>query len=135
MTAEGREPAGMLPASLRDRVLEASRQARAVGHSIPEVIEISPAEAFSRAADAFSGLLCALNDEHWRMTVLRGLDVQCLVGHPIGVEDDVHRCLSGDPEVADADHVESTLLTASRQAGRPPAQTRAGWPVIRYPSL
>ena len=126
MTAEGREPT-LLPAGLRERVLEASRQARAVGHSVPEVVEISPAEAFSRAADAFHRLLCALDDDAWRIPVLRGLDVQGLVGHLIGVEYDVHRCLSGDPEVADASHVESTQPAAARQAGRPAARTRADW--------
>ena len=126
MTAGRREPV-VLPAGLRERVLAASRQARVAGHPAPGVAEISPAEAFSRAADAFYGLLCALGDEHWRQPVLRGLDVQCLVGHLIGVEDDVHRCLSGDPEVAEASHVESTQPAAARQAGRPAAQSRAEW--------
>ena len=126
MTAEEREPT-LLPAGLRERVLEASRQARAVGHSVPEVMEISAAEAFSRAADAFYRLLCALGDDDWQIPVLRGLDVQGLVGHLIGVEDDVHRCLSGDPEVAAANHVESTQPAAARQAGRPAGQTRADW--------
>ena len=100
MTGGGREPV-VLPGGLRDRVLEAARQARAAGRSTPEAMEISPAEAFSRAADAFDGLLRALGDEDWRRTVLRGLDVQALVGHLIGVEEDVQRCLSGDPEVAE----------------------------------
>ena len=126
MTAEGREPT-VLPAGLRERVLAASRQARAAGRPVPEVVEISPAEAFSRAADAFYRLLCALGDDDWRITVLRGLDVQGLVGHLIGVEDDMHRCLSGDPEVADASHVESTQPAAARQAGRPAARTCADW--------
>lgn len=126
MTADGREPV-VLPAGLRDRILEASWQARAVGRPTPEAMEISAAEAFSRAADAFHGLLCALSDEDWRVTVLRGLDVQGLVGHLIGVEEDVHRCLSGDPVVADADHVESTQPAAARQAERPPARTCADW--------
>jgi uncharacterized protein (TIGR03083 family) len=126
MTAGGRDPV-VLPAGLRERVLEASRQARAAGRPAPEAAEICPAEAFSRAADALDGLLCALGGEEWRMPVLRGLDVQRLVGHLIGVEDHVQRCLSGDPEVADASHVESTQAAAARQAGRPPAQTRAEW--------
>ncbi len=126
MTAKDGEPT-VLPAGLRERVLEASRQARAVGRSFPEVTEVSPAEAFSRAADAFYGLLGALNDDDWRIPVLRGLDVQSLVGHLIGVEDDMHRCLSGDPEVAEASHVESTQPAAARQAGRPAARTRSDW--------
>jgi hypothetical protein len=116
-----------VPAGLRARVLEASRQARAAGRPVPAAPEISAAEAFSRAADAFYGLLCALSDDDWRTPVLRGLDVQGLVGHLIGVEHDMHRCLSGDPDVADAGHVGSTQATALRQAGRPPGRTRAAW--------
>lgn len=126
MTADGREPV-MLPAGLRDRVLRASWQARSAGRPVPEPPGISPAEAFSRAADAFYGLLCALSPEDWRMAAIRDLDVQGLVGHLTGVEYDVHRCLAGDPDVAEADHVESTQPAATRQAGLPPARTRAEW--------
>jgi len=116
-----------LPTALRGRVLQAARLARAAGRPYPDVVAISPAEAFSRAADAFYGLICALSDPDWERPVLRGLDVQCLVGHLIGVEDDVHRALSEDPAVAAADHVESTQPAAAGQAGRRPAQTRADW--------
>ena len=126
MTAAEQEP-GMLPGGLRDRVLAASRRARPAGRPVPEVPEISAAEAFSRAADAFYGMLCALGDDAWRLPALRGLDVQGLVGHLTGVEEDVHRCLAGDPAVAEADHIESTQACAARQAGRSPARTRAGW--------
>ncbi len=128
MTATDRDPPGpILPAGLRERVLEASRRERAAGRPVPAVPEISAVEAFSRAADAFDQVLGALDDHDWRTPVLRGLDVQGLVGHLIGVEDDVHRCLSGDPGVADASHVESTQPAAVRQAGRSPARTRADW--------
>ncbi len=126
MTAHGRA-AMALPAGLRQRVLEAARQVRAAGRPAPGATEICPAEAFSRAADALYGLMCTLGDADWRLPVLRGLDVQGLVGHLIGVEDDVHRCLCGDPGVAEANHVESTQPAAARQAGRPPAQTRSEW--------
>jgi uncharacterized protein (TIGR03083 family) len=126
MTAGEREDVAV-PPGLRDRVLSAARRARAVGAPVPGIPEISPVEAFSRAADAFHGLLCALDDEHWQLPVLRDLDAQGLVGHLIGVEEDVHRCLAGDPDVAGADHVTSTQPTAVRQAGRPPAQTRTEW--------
>ena len=37
----------------------------------------------------------------------------------------MHRCLAGDPQVARASHVGSTQAAADRQAGRPPAETRA----------
>jgi uncharacterized protein (TIGR03083 family) len=123
MTAEG----SALPAGLRERVLGASRRARAAGRPVPDVPGLPAAEAFSRAADAFHGLLGALDDADWSRPALRGLDVQGLVGHLIGVEYDVHRALAGDPAVAEADHVESTQDAADRQAGRPPAQTRAEW--------
>jgi uncharacterized protein (TIGR03083 family) len=126
MTAGERAPLAP-PADLRERVLEAARRARAAGRPVPEPAEISPAEAFRRAADALDALLGTLGDEDWRTLVPRYLDVQSLVGHLIGVEEDVHRCLAADPAVAEADHVESTQPAAGRQAGRPTAQTRAEW--------
>ena len=115
------------PAGLRERMLAASLQVRPAGQVIPEVPVISPVEAYSRAADAFYGLLCALDEPHWRLHVLRDLDVQGLVGHLVGVEDDVRRALAGDPAVAQGDHVLSTQPAAERQAGRPAAGTRADW--------
>jgi uncharacterized protein (TIGR03083 family) len=126
MTAQRHDPIPM-PADLRERVLAASRRARAAGRAVPEIREISPAEALARAADAFFGVLCALDGGGWQRPVLRDLDVQGLVGHLIGVEEDVQRCLSGDPEVAGAGHVESTQPAAARQAGRPPEATRTDW--------
>ena len=116
-----------LPDGLRDRVLAASLRARAAGRPELAAPEISPAEAFSRAADAFYGMLGVLRTEDWGRLALRGLDVQGLVGHLTGVEEDVHRCLAGDPLVAQASHVGSTQPAADRQAGRPPAETRAEW--------
>ena len=101
--------------------------AGAVGRPVPDVPEISPVEAFGRAVDALYGMLRALDDADWRRPVLRGLDVQHLIGHLTGVEEDMRRCLSGDPAVAEADHVGSTQPWATRQAGQPPASTRAEW--------
>jgi uncharacterized protein (TIGR03083 family) len=115
------------PAGLRERVLEASLRARQAGHTVPEVPRISPDEAFSRAADAFYGLLCALGEQDWRRHVLRDLDVQGLAGHLIGVEEDVQRAVSGDPVAEHKDHVTSTQPAADRQAGRAAAATRADW--------
>src|SRR5579862_3559243 len=125
MTAAEHHPA--LPAGLRDRVLAATLRARAVGRPEPAAPEISPAQAFSRAAAAFYGMLGILQSADWRKPALRGLDVQGLVGHLTGVEEDVHRALRGDPDVARASHVGSTQAAADRQAGRPTAQTRAEW--------
>ena len=126
MTAQRRDPLP-LPAGLRERVLSASLGERPAGRAVPEVPEISPVEALSRAADAFYGALCALADGDWRRPVLRDLDVQGLVGHLIGVEDDVRRSLAGDPAVAGLSHIESTQPAADREAGRAPAHTRATW--------
>jgi hypothetical protein len=125
MTSGDYAPA--LPAGLRDRVLTASLQARAAGRSEPAAPEISPAEAFRRAADAFHVTLCALRETDWTRPALRGLDVQRLAGHMTGVEEDTHRCLAGDPRVAEVSHVESTQAAADRQAGRPPDETRDEW--------
>jgi uncharacterized protein (TIGR03083 family) len=126
MTPREQEPA-VLPSALRDKVLAAAQQARPTGRTVPAVPVISPPEAFSRAADALYGLLCVLSAADWRRPVLRDLDVQGLVGHLVGVEEDTHRCLAGDPAVADAEHVESTQPAALRQAARAPAETRAEW--------
>ena len=126
MTAAVPEPAG-LPDGLRDRVLAASRQARPAGRPVDDAPEIPAAEAYRRAADALGRVLCRLDDDDWHRPVLRGLDAQGLVGHLIGVEDDVHRALSGDPEVADVGHVESTQSAALSQAGRSRADTYADW--------
>jgi uncharacterized protein (TIGR03083 family) len=116
-----------VPAGLRERVLSASLRARAAGRAEPAPPEISPVEAFSRTADAFHVTLGLLSGGQWETPALRGLDVQGLVGHLTGVEEDVHRCLTGDPEVAVASHIASTQPAADRQAGRPPALTRAEW--------
>jgi uncharacterized protein (TIGR03083 family) len=125
-----RQPAsgsGALPAGLRERVLAASGQARAAGRPVPEPPEIPAVEAFRWAADALDRMLGTLGDDDWAAPALRDLDVQGLVGHLTGVEEDVHRCLSGDPEVAGTDHVGATQALAVGQAGRPPGQTRAEW--------
>lgn len=123
MTAAEQRP--VLPDGLRSRVLAASLRARAAGRPEPAAPEITAEEAFSRAADAFYGMLGVLQEEDWDRPALRDLDVQGLVGHLTGVEEDVHRALAEDPRVAQASHVESTQSAADRQAGRPPAETRA----------
>jgi uncharacterized protein (TIGR03083 family) len=117
----------VVPAGLRSRVLDASRRARTAGEPVPVVEAISPAEAYRRAADALYRMLTGLDDADWSRPAIRDLDVQGLVGHLTGVEDDVQRCLAGDPAVSQAGHVESTQPAAARQAGRDPAQTRDEW--------
>lgn len=120
-------PFDVLPVGLRERVLAASQHARQTGTVIPDVAEISPPEGLRRAADSLHGLLCVLTDDDWRTPVLRDLDVQGLIGHLIGVEDDTRRSVLGDPAVRDVDHVESTQAFATQQVGRPAEQTLAEW--------
>jgi uncharacterized protein (TIGR03083 family) len=113
------------PPDLRAQVLEASRRGRTPGRPAPDVPDISPVDAFSRRGHAFYTTLSGLDDGQWHRPALRDLDVQGLVGHLTGVEEDMQRGLDGDPEVARAEHVASTQPAALRQAGRPPAQTHA----------
>ena len=131
MTGEERSralPTGpVLPTGLRERVLAAALRSRAAGRPDPVPEPISPVEAYRRSADAFAGLLRELADADWARPALRDLDVQGLVGHLTGVEEDVQRGLAGDPAVAAADHVASTQAAAVRQAGHPPARTREEW--------
>jgi hypothetical protein len=62
-------------------------------------------------------MLGVLRPADWPNPALRGLDVQGLVGHLTGVEED--RALRGDPDVVQASHIGSTQAAADRQAGRP----------------
>jgi uncharacterized protein (TIGR03083 family) len=119
--------ADALPVGLRERVLAAARELRAPGRAVPDVPDISPVEACSRAADAFLGLLTALTDADWRRPVLRDLDVAGLVGHLTGVEDDVQRALDGDQAVACVDHVASTQSAAEHAASCSPEEARRAW--------
>jgi uncharacterized protein (TIGR03083 family) len=116
-----------LPAGLRERVLAASWRTRPAGRPQPPAPIIPAEEAFRRAVAALDSLLGRLAEDDWRRPALRGLTVQGLVGHLTGVEEDMHRCLAGDPAVADADHVASTQSAADRQVGQPPEATRAQW--------
>jgi uncharacterized protein (TIGR03083 family) len=119
-------PAG-LPTGLRERVLAASLRARAAGQAEPPAPLIPAAEAFRRTVEGLDSLLGGLSQDDWQRPALRGLTVQGLVGHLAGVEEDMHRCLAGDPGVAGADHIASTQPAADRQAGQSPAATRAEW--------
>lgn len=121
----GQDP--MFRSDLADRVLAACQDARAAGRAVPAAPEISPQQALSNAADAFGSVLSTLDEAAWHTSALRDLDVQGLVGHLIGVEHDLHRCLAGESVVAEADHVASTQQAALAQAGRPPAETYREW--------
>jgi uncharacterized protein (TIGR03083 family) len=115
------------PAGLRGRILAASLGARAPGRSTPGPEPIAPVEALRRSADALGALLATLAEPQWRRPALRGLAVQGLIGHLIGVEADVQRALLGDAAVAGADHIAGTQPAADRQHGRRPELTRQEW--------
>lgn len=115
------------PSGLRERVLTAARNARPVGRPLPPLPRISPVEALRRAVEDFDSLLSALSEEQWRRPMpIRGT-VQGVVGHLIGVEEHVQRALSGDPEMADIDHIAGTQDEVVRQTGRPVEQTHRAW--------
>lgn len=120
-------PSPSLPAGLRERVLDASLRTRPAGQPEPAAPVISAAEAFRRTVEALDHLLGQLSEDDWQRPALRDLTVQGLLGHLAGVEEDMQRSLAGDPAVACADHVASTQPAADRQAGQPPAATRAEW--------
>ncbi len=115
------------PVDLRDRVLDASLGKRPPGRATPAAPPITPLEAITRASDSFAAVLEGLTTEEWRRPVLRGLDIQGLVGHLIGVERDVQRSLRHDAAVSDVDHVAFTQDAAEAHLGEPPEQTLDAW--------
>ena len=126
MTAREPRPA-LLPTGLRDRVLDAARERRAMGHALPEVEAVTTIEAFARAAAALDATLAGLDASGWARVVLRGLTVQQLVGHLIGVERDTAEALAGTARVLPLDHIQSTQASAMAQDTRAPEQTLAEW--------
>ena len=75
-------------------------------------------------------LLGELRLDEWRAGTIRGLDVQQLVGHLLGVEAAFAEAVQGSAEPADVDHVDSTRAAARAQAGRDPASTRSDWAAL-----
>ena len=116
------------PVALRARVLAAAEAARSPGVATGTGAPITAAEAYRRATESFDHLLTSLRPDEWRRPVLRDLDIQCLVGHLIGVERQWHAAVGIGPAVAaGTDHVASTQDDALAQSGRPPAETLDEW--------
>jgi uncharacterized protein (TIGR03083 family) len=116
------------PAALRARVLHAAETARPPGQAVGTGPAIGAVEAYRRAVASFDAVLSALVDDEWHRPTIRGLDVQRLVGHLIGVERQLHAALDGGPLTeTTADHVLSTEPDAQAQVGRPPSETHAEW--------
>jgi len=124
------------PADLGTSVLGRALAARRPGAPVHEAQVITPLEAFGRTTRALEALLGDLDHDAWRRATIRGLTVQGLVGHLIGVE---HAFVAGvdDPDGAQriADHVTSTDPVVRAQEGRPPAETLEDWRRARDRSL
>jgi len=116
-----------LPVGLRERVVTAALLARPPGRATPAAEDIPAVEGLRRSVDSLGELLTSLSEAQWNAPALRGLDIQGLIGHLIGVEDDVHRALTGDDGAAAADHIASTQSIADGQHGRPGDATRHDW--------
>jgi uncharacterized protein (TIGR03083 family) len=116
------------PTNLGHAVLDAALAARAAGRPTDEPNPISPDEAFRRAVRSLDALLTSLDPREWARGTVRGLDVQQLLGHLIGVEGDF-QAAQRDPHgaQADAEHVASTDSMALAQVGRPPSETHDDW--------
>ena len=84
-----------MPATLRQRIQAAGVERRPTGNSVEAGRPIPGVEVFSRTADRFKMFLSALASADWHRMTIRGLDVQQLVGHLIGVEEDFARTLEG----------------------------------------
>ena len=117
-----------LSPDVRARVLAAALDvlARPASRS-PRCLRLLPSRRTAAPPAHSTARSATLGADAWRRPAIRDLDVQGLVGHLTGVEEDVRRAVVGDPAVADAGHVESTQAAAERQAGRSPAQTLSEW--------
>ncbi|HUI03978.1 MAG TPA: maleylpyruvate isomerase family mycothiol-dependent enzyme [Acidimicrobiales bacterium] len=116
------------PAALADAVMAAALAARGAGRPVDDPEPISPAEALAHAAASLGALLGSLGDGEWRRPCIRGLSVQGVVGHLIGVERDFQDALRApEGREASADHVGSTDPLAHEHARRPPAETLDAW--------
>lgn len=112
---------------LLQRVRASALSERRPGRPSVEAEAVSGLETYRRAARAFDALLEQLDVGVWTTPALRGLDVQGLVGHLIGVEATFAASLGGDADAGVADHVASTDGHARAQVGRVPAETLAEW--------
>ena len=112
----------------RGRVLDHALEIRAAGRSAQLPPDIDGMEVFSRSVAQMDELLAGLEAAEWGQHALRGLTVQGLIGHLIGVERAFTDILHGKPGAAPAGgHVDTTQPTAEAQGPRPPAETLQDW--------
>jgi uncharacterized protein (TIGR03083 family) len=115
------------PAGLRTQILSSALASRPAGRAAPPPPVIDAVEAFRRTVAAFDALLSDLDTSDWSRPALRGLDVQGLVGHLIGVEHDFHAGLGIAGPAGGPDHIVATQPFAAAQSGRATQDTHRDW--------
>ena len=113
--------------AVRQRTFDRALSRRRPGHPLEEGARIDGRETFSRQTRRLANLLSGLEAAEWMLPTIRGLDVQGLVGHLIGVERDFSASLENDASVAAADHLEATRAEERRQRDRAVSETLADW--------
>ncbi len=122
--ADAAEVAG----SVRSRVMSRALAGRPAGFASTASPHASGRFVFVSAVGQLDALLAALSEADWRRTTIRGLDVQGLVGHLIGVEAAFAAAAEGLCDAAaHADHVASTQPEAAAQRGLAPEETLERW--------
>jgi uncharacterized protein (TIGR03083 family) len=101
---------------------------RPAGRSAHQEPAITAQEAFARSMASLRKTLSSLRNKDWHSPTVRGLDVQGLVGHLIGVEAAfVASVTTSDDHDPDADHVRSTDRFVEAQVGWPGTSTYLAW--------
>jgi uncharacterized protein (TIGR03083 family) len=117
------------PPGLRDRILAGALSGRDAGRPVDPPPGIPPFEAFRRTVRSMDALLTVLTDAEWTAPAIRGLTVQGLIGHLIGVERDFLRAVRGliPAQPGAEDHIGATQTSALEQLGKSPDQTLHDW--------
>lgn len=117
------------PPGLRDRILTGALSSRDAGRPVDPPPGIPPLEAFRRTVRSMDSLLAELTDAEWAAPALRGLTVQALIGHLIGVEHDFLAAVRGliPAQPGAEDHIGATQTSVLEQLGKSPHQTLHDW--------
>jgi uncharacterized protein (TIGR03083 family) len=113
--------------SLREGIVHAVFAARPPGRPVDEPARVAGPVVFERAVARLHALLDTMEAQDWGLPVLRDLDVQGLIGHLIGVEDDFQAALGAGAPGGGLGHVAATAASAYAQRGRLPAHTLEDW--------
>jgi uncharacterized protein (TIGR03083 family) len=113
--------------ALRDRVVLAATARRPAGRPVLVADHISGLAALRRTAARLDDLLSDLAAHEWECPALRGLTVQGLVGHLLGVEQGFAGTVRGHVDGAEDDHIAATDATAAAQRDQSPERTLHEW--------